>query len=325
MDQEEKKPAAFQEPEMHAVDVSLLFSEGEDKVRDRTNLAKPPFPGLLGLTVLVMLALLIQFFALGVVIVLSSGAQGKAEKPGPIALGIVLLAGSLAFGLVAAAASWWKGIRLKDGIGFYWKGQSNLWFLVLALFSGLLMLFPVAFLLKLVTHVVGAHRDDILGFLDQKPSWPAMLLVFTAVTVGAPVGEEMLFRGLGFRAMRARYGFWIAAVAVSLVFAAVHFKVSAFLPIFVLSLLLCWIADTTGSVIPCIVCHAAYNAPQVIPILIWWIQGKKIPNQPDTASLNELVFPMIFSVGLLFLCLLGMRRLAVRQKAQPTENADLLP
>lgn len=89
------------------------------------------------------------------------------------------------------------------------------------------------------------------------------LSVIIAVVL-APIIEETVFRGVLFRAIRDRAGFWTGAVVSSIVFVAVHPEVLLSQPLlgtalFALGLLLAAAYDRTRSLTVVIVGHAVFN------------------------------------------------------------------
>ncbi len=89
--------------------------------------------------------------------------------------------------------------------------------------------------------------------------WGSMSCLILAGAVLAPVGEEVLFRGLVFGWLRARWGPWCAAMGSSLLFAAVHFSMTPLLPLFILSLALAYVYARTGSLWFPVLFHALFN------------------------------------------------------------------
>jgi membrane protease YdiL (CAAX protease family) len=72
--------------------------------------------------------------------------------------------------------------------------------------------------------------------------------------------EELLFRGVILTGLRRSFG-PVAAVAVSaLLFAALHASPWRFFPQLLLGVLLALLTLRSGSVLPAVVAHAAYNA-----------------------------------------------------------------
>lgn len=90
-------------------------------------------------------------------------------------------------------------------------------------------------------------------------------LVFSAllVTVAAPIGEEILFRGYVFPALRNWKGLWPAVVIAGALFGLLHVAGSppeALLPLAVFGSLLCLLYYKTKSLYPPIALHAINNA-----------------------------------------------------------------
>jgi membrane protease YdiL (CAAX protease family) len=142
----------------------------------------------------------------------------------------------------------------------------------LALLALVIALFGMGVLSYLTTTVLEVAADrtgwDWLKPQPQaiaellKNDWPWWLLTlqaFTAIIV-APVGEELLFRGVlyGFIKQRGhpRLALWISAV----VFAAVHGNAVGFLFFIFLSMILVALYEQTKNILTPILLHALFNA-----------------------------------------------------------------
>jgi membrane protease YdiL (CAAX protease family) len=91
----------------------------------------------------------------------------------------------------------------------------------------------------------------------------AFVLSFLAVAVAAPIVEESMFRGLGFRLL-AKFGRTAAIVAVGVAFGLAH-GIPEALPILIpLGAGLAWLRDRTDSIYPGMVLHGLFNAVQVV-------------------------------------------------------------
>lgn len=104
------------------------------------------------------------------------------------------------------------------------------------------------------------------------PTETVWLIVAFGVLV-APFVEETIFRGTLYPvAKRAfgggRRGMWIAAVVVSLIFAAIHQSWFALLPLFALAMVLTWVFETTNSLAAVVVAHALHNLFSMVPLLL---------------------------------------------------------
>lgn len=114
----------------------------------------------------------------------------------------------------------------------------------------------------------GSNEADVNEFkaMFQSAWWPLALFV---VGVGAPVSEEMLFRGFLFPSLaNSRLGLVGAAVLSSLVFAVVHpYSIAGRLEVFLIGLLLCWLLVRTGSLRVTMFAHALNNTVQAVLLL----------------------------------------------------------
>lgn len=99
---------------------------------------------------------------------------------------------------------------------------------------------------------------------------PTRWLLAAAICVGAPMAEEMLFRGFLLPALaRSRLGFWGAAVASTLGWTALHIGNSIFglMEIFLIGLYLSWLFRQTANLWVTIASHAAYNSVLTIVLM----------------------------------------------------------
>jgi len=103
-------------------------------------------------------------------------------------------------------------------------------------------------------------------------SRPKLLLILTVlVTFLGPIAEELFFRGFAYPAVRKRLGVKNAVILVSAVFATLHMNVVAFFPIFGLGILLAYLYEKTGSLIPSISVHVIHNSVVVFLAYIYKI------------------------------------------------------
>jgi membrane protease YdiL (CAAX protease family) len=91
----------------------------------------------------------------------------------------------------------------------------------------------------------------------------AFAAYFVSVAVLAPIVEELMYRGLGFRLL-SPYGMWSAILVTGLLFGAAHGLLVGFPILSLFGILLGWLRSKTGSVYPCIVVHAIFNATALI-------------------------------------------------------------
>jgi membrane protease YdiL (CAAX protease family) len=119
---------------------------------------------------------------------------------------------------------------------------------------------------------------------DQYPLFKGDYLGQAAFFVGAavlaPVGEEVLFRGYVFNAIRRTFQFraWglpAAYLVSALLFMAAHALaatqglIGLLIPTFLMGLLLAWGMHRTGSLIPGIIAHALNNSVGLITLILY--------------------------------------------------------
>jgi membrane protease YdiL (CAAX protease family) len=109
--------------------------------------------------------------------------------------------------------------------------------------------------------------------LDEKQTLPDelgihgsslnLVLAVVMITVIAPLGEELFFRGYFFGALRNWKGWMPAAIVTGLVFGAIHIgsaPIGYTVPLAFFGFGLCVLYQRTGSLYPCIALHAVNNA-----------------------------------------------------------------
>ena len=103
--------------------------------------------------------------------------------------------------------------------------------------------------------------------------WAVVMLVVLAVIV-APVVEEFVFRGLLFRSIADRHGFWIGAVLSAVPFGLTHAAVGAEVDLWalritlmVVGVVLAWIHWRRRNLLANIVAHSTFNVIGVVLIL----------------------------------------------------------
>jgi len=111
-------------------------------------------------------------------------------------------------------------------------------------------------------------------FLDRiiRSSLAAKMAVAFLAAVTAPLVEELVYRGILYPALQRAVGMISAVLAVSAVFAVVHFaqykeNPAVFIAICVLSLSLTLVRAKTGKLLPCYFIHFVFNAIQAVVLL----------------------------------------------------------
>lgn len=128
----------------------------------------------------------------------------------------------------------------------------------------------VQVVLAVVQHNLMSHDllADLRPFLNliRGPEWALTAVV---VGIGAPLSEELLFRGFLLASLAGtRLGFWGAAVVTTALWTMLHvgYSLIGILEVFFIGLFFSWLLWRTGSLRVPILCHAAYNSLIVLAL-----------------------------------------------------------
>ena len=231
----------------------------------------PPGPGVwvtLGLG-FVVLALFVAT-QLGCLIVLTTHTIGRVAgseiEPEGLSealaqTGLYLSFGGTTSALVATLAVVFIVAARKDTTIALELALSRVRHLVIAKWVGLALLF--AALLWLLGWWVGRPPVSAPVVVAYQTARGLGWLWFTAVVMAAPLFEEFYFRGFLLSGlMRSRLGSSGAVLATSIVWSAIHLQYESFElgALLIFGVVLGWARVATGSIIPCLVMHAAFNA-----------------------------------------------------------------
>jgi uncharacterized protein len=118
------------------------------------------------------------------------------------------------------------------------------------------------FLLWLATAVLpwfNALEAQTLGF-SAFHSWFEVIIGFVAFVILAPFAEELFFRGFLFGGLRKNINFGVSALLTSVLFGLAHGQLNIAIDTFALSLLLCFLYESSKSLWPSIALHVIKNA-----------------------------------------------------------------
>ncbi len=93
---------------------------------------------------------------------------------------------------------------------------------------------------------------------DWSGPWSPMLAFALAIVVGAPVAEELTFRGMLYPALKGWLPRGYAVVLTGLLFGLIHGSLSAFLPLAAFGCVLCLFRDRYG-LVTCMALHMLFN------------------------------------------------------------------
>ncbi|WP_419022695.1 lysostaphin resistance A-like protein [Emergencia sp.] len=95
-----------------------------------------------------------------------------------------------------------------------------------------------------------------------------IVLAVILVVIITPLAEEMLFRGTLFGGLRERYGFWVAAIISSAVFAVMHLNPWSMVCTFIIGMFYALLFEKTGSLVYSMVGHGINNLIAVISLAV---------------------------------------------------------
>ena len=205
---------------------------------------------------------LAAMFAVGTIIVVAVAAGLAASSLGSLgghlrAVVALLVMQVVTILLIVLAAGAWRGRpRIVLALGPVPVVRA-----FAAAFAGLLALvLPYNAVVWLVAPDI--LLADLAPFREQIAS-PAAPLLFVAVAIGAPVSEELVFRGFLQSALApSRLGFWGAALVTTILWTALHagYSLVGLAEVALVGLYLALLLAWSGSLWLPLVVHATYNA-----------------------------------------------------------------
>lgn len=146
--------------------------------------------------------------------------EGGAVPIAMLATG--LIGQQLAQGVWPIIVSKWKGL----GSSRDWKLSFSVPDVGIGILVGGAMLVVAgiaAFVAELVVGLDDASEADNTQFIDDARGTPWLWVLIAAVVIGAPVAEEIFFRGLTLRAIEKRAGTVWAVIGSTIIFTLPHF------------------------------------------------------------------------------------------------------
>jgi membrane protease YdiL (CAAX protease family) len=140
-----------------------------------------------------------------------------------------------------------RPVRLKSAIGW-----------TLAAFAAFYLLTAIY-----ITLVGEPDQQELTRDLREEGSAAALIGYAVLLAFVAPLAEEGFFRGFVYGVLREKIGVAGAAAVTGVVFGLVHVAGSPIETVgvlVILGVLLCLLYERTGSLLPCIACHAVNNA-----------------------------------------------------------------
>jgi membrane protease YdiL (CAAX protease family) len=147
--------------------------------------------------------------------------------------------------------------RLWDGLGLGRMPRSVWWMAPVATIGAYVGVVAYSLLAEAFGLDVLVPESTVPWEITREAS--TLALAGVAAVIGAPIAEELLFRGYFFGGLAARWGFWPAALLSGALFSANHLDPGSFLPFWGVGVLLAWLFWRTETLWASIVMHLCFN------------------------------------------------------------------
>jgi membrane protease YdiL (CAAX protease family) len=156
-------------------------------------------------------------------------------------------------------------VSWREAFGFdnHWRQASFLGLIALCLFLpvGRGLQLAIIELMQRIPHFpIRPVEQEAVQTLRIAASWVDRLALGAVTILLAPVAEEMLFRGILYPWIKQAGFPRLALWGTSIIFAAIHQNLVAFLPLLLLALLLAALYEKTNNLLAPITAHASFNA-----------------------------------------------------------------
>ncbi len=220
-----------------------------------------------------LVALILAQVAVGVAIIVVVGIVGELAE-GEI-LSDRLTLGTIFFiqaFLWVGYAGWTLVVSQRKGNGvvadFGWKFRiPDLWQGLLIGFGAQIVAVPIIYVMLFYFTGEQDVSEAARELTDRAATPLDVVLLLVIVVVGAPIVEELFFRGLLLRSIERRFGSTVALIGSSVIFAAVHFQLLQFPALLMFGLLAGWLTLRTGRLGPAVWAHVGFNLVTVLALL----------------------------------------------------------
>lgn len=219
-----------------------------------------PWAALLAALVIVGASILGSILVLGSSFVAGSGEGPGAGRQDMNALATLAIWQAIAVVLTMLASALFGG-RIRDVLALRPPGVAQVYLKAVLLMAALQVVVSAVQYFFFPQDMYADLRPIVRLFGDQ---WVLALLV---VGLGAPLSEELLFRGFLLSALsRSRLGFAGAAVVTTILWTALHagYSIAGLVEVSLIGLFFSWLLWRTGSLRVPIFCHALYNTLIVV-------------------------------------------------------------
>lgn len=193
------------------------------------------------------------------------GELGDLPLWGTTLLQVPLWVALLGVPLAATHLKGRRSLRLDFGWSMRWVD------IPLGVVLGLGLQLGIGIVVQLVYPVLGIDLDRVgesaSDLTGRAGNAAGVALVVLIAAVGAPLFEELFYRGLFLRAVQRRLGDAVAVVLPALVFALVHFQPYDFFALVLFGVAMGMLTLRSGRLGPAIWAHVAFNGTALVSLL----------------------------------------------------------
>lgn len=145
----------------------------------------------------------------------------------------------------------------------------------------------VGFGIMVAAYIVIIIHNVTLALLGIAPQSEYLMALFdmdidlwvlgVAIVIAAPIAEEIFFRSFVYGGLEKKYGWQKAMWISALIFGAAHMQLVAFIPTFLMGLVLAYIYQRSRSVIPSMILHFAVNGFGFAMIYLFMLLEDSLP------------------------------------------------
>ncbi len=153
--------------------------------------------------------------------------------------------------------------------GWSLKGKAS--DIPLGAFSGAVLQIPILIIVLIIIQAIFGEIEQsgrALALVDMADTWPKVALLVLFVGVGAPVVEELFYRGIVQRWLVDTIGPVLGIAIASIIFGAVHLSLIEFAPLAVVGAVLGYLYWRTGRLLPAIIAHTTFNMITLVNLLV---------------------------------------------------------
>lgn len=201
----------------------------------------------------------------------AEGEPAAAEAPSlsAKALGMNLVFQLSLAGILLSYLSMFRGFNLSELFGLKRLRPMNVLTTGVAwgAAGGFAVLVVTAMLLLPLMKLIGVNDPEpqqmVRALAEQPPDAQTQLMVFLTAVIGAPLMEELIFRGFLYGTAKRFTGAGYAAVLSSVLFGVIHANFMSLIPLTLLGLLFVYVYEKTRSLPVVMVMHGLFNLAQL--------------------------------------------------------------